>query len=239
MNFLLTGWLLAGLLSLGTGVSLGFFVAQRPSDTILELELRRAQAINQLLQTDYDAQLLSLRSQVAQVENDWLIERTSRTELEKTLTQTQNDLGKTQRQLAFFEQLVPPGPAGTVGLRSVDLDRQEGGLSYRVLLMRSGQPRGCFLGELQFVATGAQNGLDGVSTVLQSLRVDDLGKRLMPSEQPDVSAGQGVEPEFRLKFEQFQRNEGLLALPEGFEPQYVTIRVLKGSIVLASRRVDL
>ena len=235
----MTGWFLAGLLLAGAGLALGFFVAQRPSDAVLALELRRAQAMNQLLQTDYEAQLLSLRSRVAQAENELLIERASRTELEKTLTQTQSDLGDTQDQLAFFEQLLPPGPAGAIGLRSIDLDRLDGALSYRVLLMRSGKPRGQFLGVLQFVATGTQNGVAGVSTVLKSLRVDAQGKALLPSEQKAIAAEDALEPEMSLEFEQFQRNEGLLALPEGFEPKYVTIRVLKGSIVLASRRVDL
>ena len=236
----MASWFLAGLLLTGAGVSLGFFVAKRPSDAFLQLELRRAQSINQLLQTDYEAQLVSLRSLAAQAENELLIERASRSELEKTLAQTQTDLGETQDQLAFFEQLLPPGPAGAIGLRSVDLDRQDdGALSYRVLIMRSGKQQGRFLGVLQFVATGTQDGVAGVSTVLKSLRVDSQGRLLEPSLQHGEATRQGLEPELSLEFDQFQRNEGLLALPEGFEPKYVTIRVLKGSIVLASRRVAL
>jgi hypothetical protein len=38
---------------------------------------------------------------------------------------------------------------------------------------------------------------------------------------------------------QFQRGQGLLALPPGFAPQSVTVRVLEGDIVLASKVVAL
>jgi hypothetical protein len=43
----------------------------------------------------------------------------------------------------------------------------------------------------------------------------------------------------RLDFAQFQRGQGFLALPPKFAPKSVTVRVLEGDIVLASRVVAL
>ena len=43
----------------------------------------------------------------------------------------------------------------------------------------------------------------------------------------------------RLDFAQFQRGQGLLALPSGFAPRFVTVRVLEEGIVLASKVVAL
>ena len=43
----------------------------------------------------------------------------------------------------------------------------------------------------------------------------------------------------RLDFAQFQRGQGFLALPPRFAPKSVTVRVLEGDIVLASRVVAL
>jgi hypothetical protein len=53
----------------------------------------------------------------------------------------------------------------------------------------------------------------------------------------------GVTPELtdslKLSFEQFQRSQGVLAVPSDMNVKFVTVQVLDGDIVLASRRVDL
>ena len=42
-----------------------------------------------------------------------------------------------------------------------------------------------------------------------------------------------------LQFDQYQRSQGVLAVPEGFVPESVTISVLEGDVVRASRSVKL
>lgn len=221
------GWLAAGLLLVGAGVLVGVFLAERPSAEAAALALRNERIVHQQYRSDFDAQLSSLRSKLDQANGELMIERATRSELEKSLAGMQGELGQLKDQLAFFEQLLPPGPQGSVALRAVDLERQGNALSYRVLLMRSGKPGEKFTGILQFVATGKQGDQEVPSLLLKTLQITIPGKEASESE------------DLKLEFEQFQRSQGLLALPEGFEPAAVTVRVLSGDIVLASRRVDL
>jgi hypothetical protein len=55
----------------------------------------------------------------------------------------------------------------------------------------------------------------------------------------DTQAPAGLAPGLALSFDQFQRREGHLALPQGFVPESVTIDVLEGDAVKASRTVTL
>jgi len=48
-----------------------------------------------------------------------------------------------------------------------------------------------------------------------------------------------VADSLKLSFEQFQRSQGVLAVPSNMTVRFVTVQVLDGDIVLASRRVDL
>lgn len=219
------------------GLGCGVFIARAPSDDVAILALRRERATNDVLRVEYEAQLRRSRALFEQVQSSLLIEQASRSELEKTLSKTQSELDYVRDQLAFFEELLPAGPVGSIRLRAVDLDRDESGLSYRVLLMRSGKGVDVFCGSLQFVATGIQDNKSNISVPLKPLKVDDQGNGVAGA--MILSRQVPVEDALKLEFEQFQRSQGYLVLPDGFEPKYVTVRVLRGSIVLATRRVDL
>ena len=52
-------------------------------------------------------------------------------------------------------------------------------------------------------------------------------------------APDGVAAGLALQFDQYQRSQGMLALPEGFVPESVTITVLEGDTVRATRSVKL
>lgn len=229
---------LSGLFLTGAGVAGGIFIAHAPASNPVLHETYQSRVAIHHLRDEYEAQLLTVRSRVERAESDLLIERTSRRELEKNLAQTQIELGYTRDQLAFFEELLPPGPAGMVRLRAADFDLVDVGLSYRVLFMRSGKSVERFCGSVQFVATGTQNGVRDVSVILQPLRMDASG-HVIEHESGDGTKQSPIPEGFMLDFAQFQRSQGFLALPKGFEPKHVTVRVLNGSIVLASRRVDL
>ncbi|NYT66585.1 hypothetical protein H0A58_11485 [Alcaligenaceae bacterium] len=154
------------------------------------------------------------------------VEASTRKALETTLQDTQAELGQVRDQLAFFNQLFPPGPAGAVSIRALDIQQAGPNLQYRALLMRSGTSSTPFKGKMQFAAKGLQDGKT-VKIGLQPVQMDDL------TASPSNDAG------FPLDFEQFQRSGGLLSLPEGFIPQTVTLNILEGSTVRVSRTVSL
>ncbi len=234
----LIGWFAAALLLVGVGALVGAFIAQRPGAESAALQLRSDRVAQSLARSEFEAQLQAAQSRIEQAQSEVVIERAARAELEKTLSDSQRDLGRLRDHIAFYEQLLPPGPQGAIDLRAVDIALQGRALSYRVLLMRSGKPGERFNGRLEFVALGRQKNKE-VTLILSALQ----------STSPTLVAGKDaqekiVSPDastelFKLDFEQFQRVQGMLAVPAGFEPQSVTVRVLDGDIVLASRRVDL
>lgn len=221
------------------GVSLGIFIAGYPDKDQVMLQLRQERAKSDHLKGEFDARIKFMRSQLGQTRADLFIERASRIALEKSLSQLRGELSDTQEQLVFYEQLIPPAPSGVVGLRAIDLNLQDDAISFRVLLMRSGQSGSRFSGVLQFVATGSLEGFnDTQSLVLTQLRINQSGDQIESKQHTDTLAqpfGEGL----RLDFDRFQRSEGVLGVPPGFVPKHVTVRVLKGSIVHASKRVDL
>ena len=234
----LIGWFVAALLLVGVGGLVGAFIAQRPGANTVAMQLRSDRVAQSLARSEFEMQLQAAQSRIDQIQSEILIERATRTELEKNLADTQRDLGRLQDNLAFYEQLLPPGPQGAIDLRAVDVAIQGQALSYRVLLMRSGKPGERFSGQLEFVALGCQKNKQ-VTRVLRPLQ-----SALSPEVTGQPKEGKLPVPApsaewLKLDFGQFQRVQGMLALPVGFEPQSVTVRVLNGTIVLASSRVDL
>ncbi|TAL84380.1 MAG: hypothetical protein EPN46_04805 [Candidimonas sp.] len=157
------------------------------------------------------------------------VEKSTRSGLEATLKKTQDNLAQTRDQLAFYDQLLPVGPKGTISVRAFEVRLQGAALSYRVLLMRNAPGDTPFSGVMQFVAKGLQRG-----KVVQI--------KLEPAQADAANAPAGkrsaAEDEFALKFDEFARSQGLLALPDGFVPQAVTLNVLEGTALRASNSAN-
>jgi hypothetical protein len=172
-------------------------------------------------------ELVGLRAQSDALSGRLAVEESTRRGLETSLQTAQSELGRMREQLAFYEQLLPPGPKGAISVRALDIERVGPNLLYRVLLQRSAQDEALFKGVLQFVATGIRDGKE-VKINLDAARSEAGPESVMP----DIDG-------FSLAFDQFQRGAGVLSLPENFEPKSVTVNVLEGNTVRASRTVDL
>lgn len=175
-----------------------------------------------------------LRAQLDTADGEIAVERAARQELETQLRSAQDELGRVRDRLAFFEQLLPPGPEGAVDIRGAEVQRVGQGLKYRVLLMRSGRSDTPFTGTLRFQAAGVLKG-ETVSVDLAPMQV----KADAPAPAAGIGAGAAAGGPLALQFDQYQRSEGVLELPEGFVPETVTISVLEGATVRASRSVKL
>lgn len=123
-----------------------------------------------------------LRAQLDTADGEIAVERAARQELEAQLRAAQEDLGRVRDRLAFFEQLLPPGPEGAVDIRGAEVQRDGQGLKYRVLLMRSGRGDAPFVGTLRFQATGVLKG---------ELVTVDLAPMQVKSDTPDDDGGEG------------------------------------------------
>ncbi|ADP14022.1 hypothetical protein AXYL_00664 [Achromobacter xylosoxidans A8] len=216
------------------GGSASFFYARklyRPQDAVV-ISARQAEVQEEAMRQQ-STQLRYTQGQLDTADGELVIERAARQELETQLRTVQAEVGRVRDQLAFYEQLLPPGPEGSVDIRGVEIDRSGGGLRYKVLLMRSGRNGSApFSGALRFQATGVLKG-ETVKVDLAPMQVKaESGSVAIPGDNVQTSP-------LALQFDQYQRSQGILALPEGFVPESVTVSVLEGDTVRASRSVKL
>lgn len=212
------------LLVLGFVVgALAMHFGMHGSQTADMLALQAHIAIAQAKQADAQTEL-------AMVHNQLEVEEGTRKTLEGTLMAIQQELGRTRDQLAFYEQLIPPGPAGSVAIRAFDVQRQGELLNYRVLLTRNAPGQPAFKGSLRFMAKGRQE-QKVVKIELPAAALDQSATT------PDSRQTPGVDP-FALAFDQFQRSTGILRLPPDFIPESVILDVLEEGVIRATRESD-
>jgi hypothetical protein len=154
MSGALAGILVAAgvLLALPTGLRLA-----GSSDALTAEQAAALQAKTEQSQ----AQAQALRAQLVTADAELAVERAARRAQEANLAALQAQAGQLRDRLAFYDQLLPAGPAGTISIRAVEATRVSAGLRYRVLLMRSARPGlAPFTGALQFVAEGTLDGAE-------------------------------------------------------------------------------
>lgn len=212
----------AGLFGLALGVAGGVFLAMNRAMPNTMQQIHAAQAA--LVQAQKDR--VQAQMQADMLMGQLVVEESTRKSLEATLQSVQEELGQARDQLAFFDQLFPPGPSGTVSIRAMEVEPVGDALQYRVLLSRNiNSAGGMFRGNMQFTAKGMQDGKP-VTIPLSAARASASDDE---SEDVDLS----------VEFDRFQRSVGLLALPAGFVPQEVTLNVVEGSSVRVTRRISL
>ena len=245
------GILAAALIGALAGGGLLHFAWERPA---LEAAHARAQEYEQELAA-LRGHLQESRRRAAALEGHLLVEESTRRGLETTLRTLQDELGRAQDTLAFYEQLMPPGPEGALTIRALDIEQVGPHLKYRLLLMRSGSNNKPFQGSLQFLAKGQANDEEvtvPLSPIVVQTTQDGQGERqseaaadpdrrsaALADEPQNAGPGESGAEFLAVEFADFQRRGGLLGLPPGFEPESVTVNVLEGRTLRSSRSVTL
>lgn len=257
------GWLLV-VLALIAGLASGAWATQHWLGRQFQAQaLEKQQAIERTLERTR-TELLSARSRADSLSAQLVIERSTTQGLQSELQKAQTDLGAERDKVAFYEQLLPPGPQGSIAVRGLEIERQGPNLLYRVVIMRNSQAQQPFEGRLQFMAQGTRQG-KAVQIELMPARAPEPGTPLQAGNQvaqaANAAAGRQVESNasdtavseqtvndasgahhssvLDVAFEQFQRSTGLLQMPSGFLPRTVTLNVLEGDTVRASRSVKI
>nr|WP_144640292.1 DUF6776 family protein [Bordetella genomosp. 13] len=254
---------------LGAGIALGIGIgtryAQEPHKGMVVLTEDQARS-QRMTMRQREIEVQGLRDRLDTASGELAIERAARVELEEQLKLSQAEAGRARDQLAFFEQLLPPGPEGTVDVRGAEIERSGPGLAYRVLLMRSGRAGDAlFSGTLRFHAVGTLAGKRAEFDLApMHLKEDEAGAK--PGAAKPGAGGAAAKPgaapaksaaapaagspaagspaadkagPLAVQFEQYQRSQGMLEVPAGFVPESVTVSVLEGTMVRASRTVTL
>lgn len=175
---------------------------------------------------------LKLQASLLAAQGQLTVEQSAKEHLAEQLVAAQQDVGMLQQNLAFFEQLIPENskPAA-ISIRSMEVARQGDALRYHVLVMRNRPSDEEFSGSLEFSATGTKDG-SGATISLETAENASI------SGNTANAASTASDPTI-LKFQQYQRASGLLAIPPGFEPESVTVRVLEGKSVRSEHTIGL
>jgi len=129
--------------------------------------------------------------------------KTARTEGERLggeLAAARDSAARLQKDLALFDEVLPPDPrGGTIGVRGARFSNERGQLAYHVLVTRDREGKRPFKGVVELVVAGER-----ASGRTDTITLDPV----------DAS------------FTSYQHLKGALPLPDGFVARQVTIRVL-------------
>jgi hypothetical protein len=232
--------LLCTLLGVALGAWGGVYYVEQSSQMASHVDITPEQLAAQNAAV-YQSQTESkfLRAQLDTADGEIAIERAARQELELQLRTAQDELGQVRERLAFFEQLLPPGPGGAVDIRGAEVFRDGNGLKYRILLIRNGPTNTTFDGSLKFQASGVLHGVETqVDLEPMQVKVDSPAEGATEG-GTGASAPNAASDLFSLKFDKYQRSEGVLRVPDGFVPETVVVSVLEGNTVRATRTIRL
>lgn len=176
------------------------------------------------------AELSGVRTDLAALRSESEVQAGTQRALQNSNAELQRELGRTRDQLAFYEQLIPPGPAGAVAVRAFDIQVEGEFLRYRVLLTRNAAPQADpFKGRMRFVANGRSQG--------KAVKIE-LSPPVAPAAGETAASAPGADP-LALVFDQFQRSTGVLRRVPDLSIQSVRLEILEGDTVRASQDADL
>lgn len=181
----------------------------------------------------------ALQQRIDELEVKALLDQSMIDRYTKENTKLHDELSGVKRDLEFYEQFLPSGPSGGVSIRSLDMVFEGAMLSYKLLLSRQKNGEAFFNGRLQFLAKGKLNGqVETVELVPAVMNTENT--LAVPSDSSDAQKllkDKDTNTILSLQFERWQQAKGNLVLPTGFEPEEVTMNVLEGKHVRASKTV--
>ncbi|MDO5666994.1 MAG: hypothetical protein Q4G44_04120 [Alcaligenaceae bacterium] len=180
-----------------------------------------------------------------------LIDNAMISQYSREIERLNDEVTRLYGELAFYEEMIPAGPDGSVSLRAFEAHQEGRYINFKLMLSVSGrgmqQP---FEGRLQFSAVGEKDGEEQTiplyPEVLPLADAEPTSGSLIGSISQtsgefkglDLKAAQ-MSPILELSFSRIQRREGLLVIPFGFTPKEITLKVLEGKSVKLSKTLVL
>lgn len=189
----------------------------------------------------------TLQNRLNQLESQKVMDDASITELQAELQKSHDQLKNVTQRLAFYENMDESSPNTQVSLRNIEIKKLDDvKVQFKVLLSRSADDEGYFDGRLQFIAEGKSG--DKPQEV-ELLPLSEESQQTVPEDkesdtEPLSDAEPVTDPEEQLKafavhVQRLQMLEGVLAVPEDFQPDTVTLNVLQNGRVAVSRKTSL
>lgn len=168
--------------------------------------------------SELEGRIVELKEEIAMLETHREIDREAYRDVEASLTELQAKIQEQQDAIAFYRGIVSPKD-GNAGLRVQDfrLSRGDTEREYhiRLVLVQAMKHDRKVSGDVSLRIAGVENGEE------KSYTYDDL--------KPD-----GEDRNFAFSFRYFQDFDRQLVLPDGFEPESVTVEVQSRTRSIAS-----
>lgn len=211
------GLRLAVVVAIALGGYLSFEFGRIQADyNVVDATAKRRDLQDQI--NEMDAEIVSLREQIALLETHRNIEKEAYADVEGSLTELQRKIQEQRDAIEFYRGIVSPTDGGR-GLRVQDLrltkGKEDREYNLRLVLVQVMQHDRSVKGVVNFSLEGAQ---DGVATSYSL-------EQLIPAE---------ADSNWPFAFRYFQDFDRQLLLPEGFMPERINIEVRSRTKSIAS-----
>lgn len=190
-------WLVLLLIGIGIGAGGLLYVQEEylPARMSPQESQQLLEHVSQL-----EDERVQLRSSLGEATRKFDESETAAKRLANELAASREQTHKLERDIALFEEVLPPDPRdGAVGVRAARFSNANGKLAYHVLLTRDSKAAKPFRGVMQLIVAGVRaSGADA------TIELDPVVVNLAS----------------------YEHLQGTMPLPEGFMARQTTIRVL-------------
>jgi hypothetical protein len=163
------------------------------------------QLIEQLEESQ--AEIIESKRRATMIERNSRIDGDASAQLKETLAQSQSEALKLKKELSFYKSIVAPEQGSrSIAIQTVQLKKNDAGsYSYKIMVSQRGRNDQFARGTIDVTVEGVGEGKP-VTYKLSELSKD--------TKKP-----------MKFGFKYFQNFEGVMSLPEGFQPDVIRVKV--------------
>ncbi len=154
-----------------------------------------------------EAEIIESKRRATMIERNSRIDGDASAQLNETLAQAQSEVLKLKKELSFYKSIVAPEQGSrSLAIQTVQLKENDaGGFSYKIMVTQRGRNDQFARGTLDVTVEGVDKGKQ-VTYKLSEVSKD--------TKKP-----------MKFGFKYFQNFEGVMNLPDGFQPDAIRIKV--------------
>lgn len=179
-----------------------------------------------------EVQIQTLQGKLDAANAQMVIDKSTIDEFNRQVTKLQDEISRRTEELLRYEQLIPSKSNIHVTLREFDAIQEGARIRYKVMLTRTQKTPATFNGRLHFEVKGKMDGKTTTVVLKPESAAKAEGNGKSSTEKADNAA-------LNLKFNRIELAQGLLVIPDGFEPESVTLKVVEGKNTRVTRTLKL
>ena len=202
-------WLLTGILLVCIVVA-GFWLSFEYGRNVAGYHSAETDSYIQQLKEQLEesqAKIVESKRRATMIERNSRIDVDASAQLKESLSQAQSEVLKLKKELSFYKSIVAPEQGSrSLAIQTIQLKKNDaGGFSYKIMVTQRGRNDQFARGTVDVTIEGTDKG----NTV--TYKLSEISK---DTKQP-----------MKFGFKYFQNFEGVMNLPDGFQPDAIRIKV--------------